>query len=286
MEIGVITGLAAGGNGFEHVRRFGLRVCQLSCWDMALAEPTVAEAVAAESAASGVRVCAVWAGLPGPAEWNFTRGPVTLGLVPGEYREGRVRALKRWADFASWIGAPAIITHCGFIPENLTDPAFEPVVDAIREVAEYCAGREIEFWFETGQETPVVLLRTIERVGGSNLGINLDPANLILYGKGNPIDALDVIGPYVKNVHVKDGFYPTDGSQLGREVPPGQGVVRFPEFISRLKGISFTGELIIEREISGAQQARDIRQTIEDLRRWLVPGEAASASATEPEDQS
>jgi sugar phosphate isomerase/epimerase len=156
----------------------------------------------------------------GPAEWNFSRGPVTLGLVPEAYRAERVEALKRWADFAANIGAPAIITHCGFIPENLTDPEYPPVVDAIREAAEHCAARGLGFWFETGQETPVVLLRTIERVGTGNLGINLDPANLILYGKGNPIDALDVLGPYIKNVHVKDGFYPTDGSRLGREVPP------------------------------------------------------------------
>ena len=270
MDIGVISGLTADGKCFEHVRQFGLNVCQLSCWNMRLAEPAVARAVAAESAATGVRVCAVWAGLPGPAEWNFTRGPVTLGLVPDEYRAERVEALKRWADFAALIGAPAIITHCGFIPENLTDPQYPAVVDAIREAAEHCAERGIAFWFETGQETPVVLLRTIEAVGTGNLGINLDPANLILYGKGNPIDALDVIGPYVKNVHVKDGFYPTDGSRLGREVPPGQGRVGFPKFIARLKEIGFAGELIIEREISGEQQSRDIRQTVQDLRRWLA----------------
>lgn len=270
MDIGVISSLTRDGKCFEHVRQFGLRVCQLSCWDMRLAEPAVAEAVAAESEAAGVRVCAVWAGLPGPAEWNFTGGPVTLGLVPEAYRSERVQALKRWADFAAGIGSPAIITHCGFIPENLTDPGYPPVVDAIGEVARYCADRGIAFWFETGQETPAVLLRTIERIGASNLGINLDPANLILYGKGNPIDALDVIGDYVRNIHVKDGLYPTDGDRLGREVPPGQGRVRFPEFLARLRERSFSGELIIEREISGEQQIRDIRQTVEDLRRWLA----------------
>lgn len=195
---------------------------------------------------------------------------MTLGLVPPEYRAQRVEELKRWADFASWIGAPAIITHCGFIPENMTDPEYLPVVDAIREVAQYCADRGIGFWFETGQETPVVLLRTIQRVGTGNLGINLDPANLILYGKGNPIDALDVIGPYVCNVHVKDGLYPTDGDHLGREVPVGQGKVRFPKFLKRLKEIGFDGELIIERETSGEQQVRDIRQAVNDLQRWLA----------------
>ena len=190
---------------------------------------------------------------------------MTLGLVPPEYRAERVASLKRWADFASWIGAPAIITHCGFIPENMTDPNYQPVVDAIRDVAAHCLRLGLGFWFETGQETPVVLLRTIERVGTGNLGINLDPANLILYGKGSPVDALDVIGPYVRNIHVKDGLYPTNGDELGREMPVGQGRVNFPLFIARLSDMGFAGDLIIEREISGEQQIRDIRAAVEYL---------------------
>lgn len=269
MEIGVITSLRQDGSSFEHVSQFGLPVCQLASWDTTMATREMAEKVMKDSEASGVRVCAVWAGVPGPAAWNFTEGPLTLGLVPEVYREERIRALKMWADFASWIGAPAIITHCGFIPENMTDPSYPPVVEAIREVAEHCKQLGLEFWFETGQETPVVLLRTIERIGTGNLGINLDPANLILYGKGNPIDSLDVIGPYVRNIHVKDGFYPTDGNNLGREVPVGQGKVNFPEFLAKLKQQGFTGELIIEREISGEEQVRDIRNTVADLNRWL-----------------
>ena len=269
MEIGVITSLDRDGGCFDHVRQFGLGVCQLVSWDVSLATPEVARKAVAAAKRAGVRVCAMWGGVPGPAEWNFTRGPVTLGLVPPEYRAERIAALKRWMDFASWIGVPAVITHCGFIPENSTDPLYSGVVEAIREVAGYGKGKGVDFWFETGQETPVVLLRTLERVGTGNLGINLDPANLILYGKGNPIDALDVIGPWVRNIHVKDGFYPTGGDQLGREVPVGDGRVRFPEFLRRLRETGFTGELIIEREISGDEQARDIRQTIDRLRGWL-----------------
>jgi sugar phosphate isomerase/epimerase len=114
----------------------------------------------------------------------------------------------------------------------------------------------------------VVLLRTFERIGTNNLGINLDPANLILYGKASPIDSLDVIGSYVTNIHVKDGLYPTDGNNLGKEVPAGEGKVNFPEFIQKLKSLGFDGELIIEREISGEQQIRDIRATINKLETW------------------
>lgn len=273
MEIGVINPLRDGGRCFDRVAQFGLHVCQLASFDVARATKGVAETVVKESESAGVRVCAVWGGWPGPAVWDFLEGPTTLGVVPERYREERIAALKMWADFATWIGAPAVITHCGFIPENITDPSYPGVIEAIREVAAYCDDRGLGFWFETGQETPVVLLRTIERIGTSNLGINLDPANLIMYGKGNPIDALDVIGPYVRNVHVKDGLYPTDGEHLGREVPAGTGRVCYPQFIAELKAMGFSGQLIIEREISGEEQARDIRHTIENLERWVRTSE-------------
>jgi L-ribulose-5-phosphate 3-epimerase len=269
MEIGVLNVLTNNGKCFEHVSDFGLKVCQLQSWYTDLATKEIADNVVRESKAAGVRVCAVWAGVPGPRIWNFTEGPVTLGLVPEQYRAERVKALKQWADFAAWIGAPAIITHCGFIPENMTDANYEPVVEAIREVALYCEQKGIGFWFETGQETPVVLLRTIERVGTSNLGINLDPANLVLYGKGNPIDAFDVFGKYIRNIHVKDGMYPTNGNELGLEVPAGEGKVNYPELIRKLKEYNFNGELIIEREISGEQQLKDIRKTVNDLHSWI-----------------
>ncbi|MFD0712914.1 sugar phosphate isomerase/epimerase family protein [Paenibacillus sp. GCM10027626] len=269
MEIGVVNLLKNEGRCFEHVSRFGLQVCQLMGWEPHLCTPEIADTVRQESAKHQVRVCAMWGWVSGPGQWNFTEGPTTLGLIPEQYREERVQTLKNWADFAEKIGAPALVTHCGFIPENMTDDNYDGVVEAIREVAVYCKSKGLEFWFETGQETPVVLLRTIERVGTGNLGINLDPANLILYGKGNPIDALDVIGPYIRNVHVKDGMYPTDGDKLGKEVLVGTGKVNFPAFIAKLQEIGYTGELIIEREISGEEQARDIQKTVDNLRRWI-----------------
>ena len=271
MEIGVINGLRKEREDciFERVRGFGLKTCQLSSWQSEMWTEAMAAKVVEQSRAAGVYVAAFWAGPPGPRVWNFIEGPITLGLVPPEYRGERIAALKKGADFAAMIGAPAIITHCGFIPENMTNPLFSGVVVAIREVAKYCESLGIGFWFETGQETPVVLLRTIERVGTGNLGINLDPANLLMYGKGNPIDSLDVFGQYVKNLHVKDGQCPTNGRELGREVQVGTGKVCFPEFIRKLRDLGFDGEMIIEREIrEGEEQNRDIAETIANLKRW------------------
>lgn len=271
MEIGLITSLSRP-DCIRRVAGFGLKVCQVSNWDGRLWQPRLAEEVRRESERLGVRIAAVWAGYPGPRIWNLTDGPRTIGLVPPRYRARRVAALKRAARFARELGAPAIVTHCGFIPEDPNSRLYSATVRAIAEVAETCKRLGLEFWFETGQETPVTLLRTIEDVGLDNLGVNLDPANLILYGKASPVDALDVIGPFVRCVHAKDGLYPTDGRNLGREVPVGKGKVNFPALLRRLKELKFSGPLIIEREISGPRQTRDIRTAIrylEDLLRQL-----------------
>ncbi len=271
MNIGVIKAIGPNSKDgiFDLMAELGLTTCQLNIWDTSLYTDELAASILRQSQDTGVKPCALWAGYCEPRVWNYTEGPTTLGLVPPQYRARRVEELKRGGDFAQKLGLPAIVTHCGFIPENLTDPEYRPVVDAIGEVASHCRDLGVGFWFETGQETPIVLLRVIQDLGLDNLGINLDPANLLLYGKGNPIDALDVFGPYVRNVHVKDGLQPTDGHSLGREVQVGKGQVNFPAFIRKLKNTGFDGELVIEREIpAGPEQRRDIIETIDNLKRW------------------
>lgn len=268
-EIGVMANLQAEGPSLRYVAEFGLKVCQLACWDPKMLTSERAGSIRAESRKTGVGVTSLWAGWPGPAVWDFMDGPATLGLVPRKYRKVRVAALKKGADFAKKAGLAAIVTHLGFIPENPRDPVFDEVVRAVRDVALYARKRGLEFWFETGQETPITVLRLIECVSTGNLGVNLDPANLILYGKGNPIDSLDVFGKYVTGVHAKDGVYPTKPMELGHEVKVGQGKVRFPEFVKRLKEIGYKGAYIIEREITGDQQTKDIAETVRYLGRLL-----------------
>lgn len=265
-EIGVITFLPDKGGCLQTVSDFGLKVCQVVNWNADLWTDDRADNLREEAKKTGVRITSLWAGYPGPAVWDLIDGPGTLGVVPAEWRPMRVEVLKRAGDFAKRAGLPAIITHLGFIPEVPKDPLFVDTVAGVREIATHLASMGLEFWFETGQETPVTMLRLIEQVGTGNLGINLDPANLILYGKGNPIDALDVFGSYVRNVHAKDGMYPTDPMKLGEEVKVGDGRVRFPEFVKRLSEIGFKGEYIIEREISGEQQRKDINETVTYLK--------------------
>jgi sugar phosphate isomerase/epimerase len=225
----------------------------------------MAQRLIAASQQYQVEVTTLWTGMPGPAVWNFIEGPNTIGLVPPQYRVQRVAALKAGADFAVRVGVSSITTHVGFIPENPSDPLYPGVIEALKDVVTYCKQRNLTFCFETGQETPVTLLRVIEDLGGENLGINLDPANLLLYGKANPVDALDVIGAYVRGVHAKDGEYPTNGRYLGEEKPLGAGRVNFPVLVPKLKSLGFAGALTIEREISGPKQIEDIKHAIQLL---------------------
>ncbi|MAE64856.1 MAG: xylose isomerase [Phycisphaeraceae bacterium] len=266
LELGLIVGLSDGVEAsFAKVADLGLTTCQLCSWDVSILSPDLAEKVRAASASTGIRVSSYWAGHSGRTVWNFIDGPTTIGLVPPATRAARLEELKRGADFAAMIAAPSITTHVGFITENPNDPEYAALVDTLRDLAQHCGRHGLGFWFETGQETPVTLLRAIEDIGTDNLGINLDPANLVLYGKANPVDALDVFGACVRGVHAKDGLYPVNGRELGQEVPLGEGKVDFPALIARLRAMGFDGALTIEREIEGDQQIVDIRRAIEVL---------------------
>ena len=198
-------------------------------------------------------------GGPGREVWDFYEGPLTIGLVPRETREARIAHIKRASDFAKQCGIPAVQTHCGFIPENPNDPVYRETVTAIRDVAGYCKRNGQNLRYETGQETPITLVRTIQDVGLDNQGVNFDLANLILYGKANPVDAIELLGPYVQGIHAKDGLWPTNPRKLGEEVPIGKGKVDFPRIIARLKELNYRGAVTIEREISGPQQVEDVR---------------------------
>ena len=175
----------------------------------------------------GVEATSAVATGPGPEVYDFYQGPLTIGLVPREYRAQRIARMKEVSDFAVKAGIPAVQGHCGFIPENPNDPAYQEAVEAIRTVAAYCRQNGQKFRCETGQETPITLVRAIRDIGLDNVGVNFDAANLILYGKANPVDAVEILGPYIQGVHAKDGLYPTDPKQLGEEVPIGEGKVNF-----------------------------------------------------------
>jgi len=217
----------------------------------------------------GVEATSLVVGGPGKEVWDFYGGPETIGLVPRETRAVRIAQMKKASDFAKAAGIPAVQSHCGFIPENPNDPLYKEVVAAIREVAVYCKKNGQNLRYETGQETPITLIRAMEDVGTDNQGINFDLANLIMYGKANPVDAIESLGPHVQGIHAKDGLWPANPRELGKEVPIGKGKVDFPRIISRLKEMNYGGAVTIEREVSGPEQIRDVKEAKEYLEKLI-----------------
>lgn len=196
---------------------------------------------------------------PPPLTWNFMQGPTTIGVVPPVTRAARIDALRQASDFAKQVGIEQVQTHCGFIPENPGDPLYPQTVKAIRTVAQHCQANGQVFLMETGQETPTTMSRAIHDVSMPNLGVGLDTANLLLYGKANPVDAIDILGPHIMSVHAKDGRWPTDPYKFGEEVLIGTGMVDFRAVFTKLHRLGYKGAITIERETSGAQQVADFR---------------------------
>lgn len=217
----------------------------------------------------GITVTTVEVVRPEPLKWNFLEGPSTIGVIPPKYRAARIDALRQVSDFAKELGIGQVQTHCGFMPEDPADPLYPQAVEAIRTVAQHCQGNGQYFLMETGQETPTTMSRMIRDVNMPNLAVGLDTANLILYGKANPVDAVDILGPHVRSIHAKDGRWPTDPSELGEEVLIGKGLVDFRAVFTKLHKIGYSGAVTIERETSGPQQIEDVRAEKVYLQRIL-----------------
>ncbi len=257
-RLGVVTKVGPGDTSdstIKHVHDLGFPTCQIFYEKLSLADaPGLLEACKRY----GVEVSAVSEHNPGPRIFDFYQGPPTIGIIPEKYRRPRIDALKLAADFARACSIPSIHTHVGFIPEDPNDPIYPGAITAIKEVAQHCKDQGRMLLCETGEETPTTMLRMIQDVGTGNVFVNLDPANLLMYGKGNPVDAMDVFGALVRGIHAKDAVLPTGTRDLGLEVPIGTGKVDFPVLFKKLKQVGYDRAITIEREISGPKQETDI----------------------------
>jgi sugar phosphate isomerase/epimerase len=185
----------------------------------------------------------------------------TVGFIPPGTRDARERRTYAVSDFAARLGVNAIGAHIGFVPEDARDSDYLAVLHLVRRVCDYAAANGQVFALETGQERAGVLMSFIEDVDRANLKINFDPANMILYGTGDPIEALRTVAPRVVSVHCKDGDWPpTDvPGALGTERPLGQGKVGIERFIRTLIELGYQGTLCIEREGTNHQDwLRDV----------------------------
>ncbi len=221
-------------------------------------------------ASSGVNVNTVYCSHPGEGGESLSEIMENMGYRNPAFREERIKRTFQLSGFARFIGADRVGAHMGFIPEDRDNGTYSGLVDAARGIGEHCSHNDQIFTLETGLETAQTLLRFIEDVGRDNVKVNFDPGNLIICGKGDPIEALEMLRDHVAGVHCKDAKWPTKGSFLGQECPLGEGDVDIERFIGRLEAIGYNGPLVIEREITGEQRWRDIleaRKLLEKLRK-------------------
>jgi sugar phosphate isomerase/epimerase len=265
MEIGVFV---SGSNPLASIRKvksLGLNNCQMGVPGAEWRTPERIAQIRKALADEGVSITCIFNGYPGESYADIPTIRATIGFVPSDLRAARVAMTLENADFAKALDVSVVAAHIGFVPEETSDERYTGIVAALRTVCDHCAKNNQKFALETGQETAEILLRLIKDVGRDNLGVNFDPANMLLYGSGDPIDALGKVGKYVIGAHMKDGAMPETDGVLGTEYPLGQGKVGFPRFIGLLKELGYTGPLTIEREIEGEQQTRDILVAIKFL---------------------
>ncbi len=192
---------------------------------------------------------------------------VTGGIAPDHTWEQNLNNIRATALMACQLGLKLITFHAGFVPHDESDPGFSKMLGRLRTVADVFAPEGIELGLETGQETAPVLRDLLKAIGRPNLGVNFDPANMILYDKGNPIEAVRILAPWIRQVHIKDAVRTKVLGTWGEEVTAGTGQVDWAAFFKTLKEIGFKGNFVIERE-AGNDRVGDIkkaRQMVQNL---------------------
>lgn len=249
--IGVFTSIDAGlGVKLEVAHELGIPTIQLHAPSKATRTQEQAERFLQRLRELGIQLTAVFAGFDGESYADIPTVQRTVGLVPRQTRAERVQEMKEIADFARLLGCSVVALHLGFIPHERNDPLYGEVVQVTQEICDYCRGLGQNLHLETGQETADALLQFIQDVQRDNLFVNFDPANMILYGTGEPIAALKKVGRYVRSVHCKDAKWAANpGQEWGQEVPLGEGDVGIENYLRTLDELGYTGPLTIEREI-------------------------------------
>ena len=263
--VGLISNLNGDSEAaFKRLHDAGFKACQTgysTSWNQ-----ETAEKFKALSAKYDVKISALVYCTPN-GRWNFTEGPSTIGLVPPINRMLYLDMYRRAIDFCAMADIPAMHSHFGFIPEEPTSEIYVGFIETMRDLCKYAKDKGVIIYCETGQETPTTLIRAIRDIGTGNIFVNCDTANLILYGKANPVDAIYQFGSLLKELHIKDGKYPTDPYALGRETKIPEGDVDFPRVIKALKDVGFKGVMTIECEMGGdnTQYLIDTKKYLEDL---------------------
>lgn len=249
--IGVFTSIDAGlGVKLEVAREIGVPTIQIHAPVPESRTPEKASEFLERIKSLDITLTAVFGGFDGESYADIPTVVRTVGLVPPETRAQRLAEMKEISDYAKLVRCSVVALHLGFVPHDTSDPLYGEVLQVTQELCDYVGHNGQNLHLETGQETADALLQFIQDVGRKNLFINFDPANMILYGTGEPIEALRKVGQYVRSVHCKDAKWAAKpGQEWGQEVALGEGDVGFENYLKTLEDIGYDGPLTIEREI-------------------------------------
>ena len=254
----------------QFLNRLGIDVVQIACGDPHHASWDEGEAMPAAALAAGFQMSGTMLGFLGE---DYT-SPQTIERTGG-FGDPATRAERldrfRWAlQRTTELGLKDIMLHAGFLPD-VRDPLRKAFLDTLAQVADLAARVGITVAFETGQETAKLLRRTLDDLNCPNLKVNFDPANMLLYDMDDPLEAIELLAPDIRSVHMKDANRPTVKGTWGEEVPLGTGQTNTKAFVKALQRVGYRGPLCIEREAGTQDQRyRDIEHGVQFLRECLA----------------
>ncbi|MCA9312234.1 MAG: TIM barrel protein [Phycisphaerales bacterium] len=244
----------------EQVQAAGLTAVQLALDPLRRAEWQV-EDTRDRCQAAGIRILSGMMAMEGEDYSTLDSIRCTGGVRPDHTWDANLAAARQLASIARTLDLPLVTCHAGFIPHDPTDPERATLVDRLRRLADVFHARDIRLGLETGQETADTLLAALDAIDHPALGVNFDPANMILYGMGDPVDALRRLGPRILQCHVKDALPAPTRGEWGTEVPVGEGAVDWPAFFATLDSVAPHCDLVIERE-AGDSRVADVRTAL------------------------
>jgi sugar phosphate isomerase/epimerase len=250
-------------------QELGLKLIQIGFFDEAVMDPANDRAVLEAVAHSGLTVSATCVGFAGEDYATIDAIARTGGYVPDADFDRRLAKTLRVRDLTAALGAPMMTTHIGFVPRERRSPLYRTMVDRLQRVTDALAEKEIMLTMETGQEPATHLRQFIHDVGWDTIRVNFDPANMVLYGAGDPVEAIGILGDKIAHVHAKDAR-PSDqpGKVWGQEVRLGDGQADLPGVIAKLRQVGYAGPLVIERE-AGQDRVADVRHAVAYLQSLL-----------------
>ncbi len=277
--IGVFTSIDAGlGVSLDVAHQLGIPTIQLHAPARPSRTPATAARFVQRLESLGIRLTAVFGGFEGESYSDIPTVARTVGLVPAATRQQRLAEMKQISDFSVLLGCDVVALHLGFVPHDRLAAEYQEIVLTTRDLCQYCRHHAQNLHLETGQESAAGLVQFMDDVNCENLFVNFDPANMILYGTGEPIEAFGMLGSRVRSVHCKDAKWSSQpGVTWGEEVPLGEGAVDIPAYLQTLRDIGYDGPLTIEREIprEPARQKTEIAHAcaiLENLRQnWGEP---------------